>query len=286
LTLQKFAKGSPQFNYNVHFSWLHQVLTLISPCCCNLSSLIIVGAVSFAYGVVLCTLTGFYETRIAYYSWRGYKGYSYSRIPAYWLFAKESLKIFPAVHRQPASHSVELTDGHLLPWDKRLGLGGCLDDKIHYVVWASQAIAPRPGRLGMQNISVYSLCSQENIFDCYLVWNTQEPFFLVGPGCRTRVGMLWTVKAVIAIRLSMLEQLKLYLVMVFKMRTKFWLKLTREYGFYCRCWFHFQLLDCLGSFNLVPQMLNWEILLLLQLFCQWSSCAKNLVDMVCILFSP
>jgi hypothetical protein len=28
--------------------------------------------------------TGFYETRIAYYSWRGYKGYSYSRIPAYW----------------------------------------------------------------------------------------------------------------------------------------------------------------------------------------------------------
>ncbi len=29
-------------------------------------------------------LTGFYETRIAYYSWRGYKGYSYSRIPAYW----------------------------------------------------------------------------------------------------------------------------------------------------------------------------------------------------------
>lgn len=137
-----------------------------------------------------------------------------------------------------------------------------------------------------QNISVYFLCSQENSFDCYLVWNTQEPFFLVGPGCWTRVGMLWTVKAVIAIRLSMLEQLKLYLVMVFKVRTKFWLKLTRKYGSYCRWWFHFQLLDCVGSFNLVPQMLSWEILLLLQLFCQWSSSAKSLVDMVCILFSP
>jgi hypothetical protein len=43
---------------------------------------------SLAYGLlvlgVLLFLPGFYETRIAYYSWRGYKGYSYSRIPAYW----------------------------------------------------------------------------------------------------------------------------------------------------------------------------------------------------------
>ncbi|CAM6042908.1 unnamed protein product [Sphagnum compactum] len=42
---------------------------------------------SLAYGLlvlgVLLFLPGFYETRIAYYSWRGYKGYSYSRIPAY-----------------------------------------------------------------------------------------------------------------------------------------------------------------------------------------------------------
>jgi hypothetical protein len=45
------------------------------------------GDSSQAYGFlvlgVLLFLPGFYETRIAYYSWRGYKGYSYSRIPAY-----------------------------------------------------------------------------------------------------------------------------------------------------------------------------------------------------------
>jgi hypothetical protein len=39
--------------------------------------------------------TGFYETRIAYYSWRGYKGYSYSRIPAYWRIVKEEHKGSP-----------------------------------------------------------------------------------------------------------------------------------------------------------------------------------------------
>ncbi|KAL2603227.1 hypothetical protein R1flu_008807 [Riccia fluitans] len=42
---------------------------------------------SQAYGFltlgILLFLPGFYETRIAYYSWRGYKGYSFSRIPAY-----------------------------------------------------------------------------------------------------------------------------------------------------------------------------------------------------------
>ncbi|KAJ7539468.1 hypothetical protein O6H91_11G094600 [Diphasiastrum complanatum] len=32
---------------------------------------------------ILLFLPGFYETRIAYYSWRGFKGYTYSRIPAY-----------------------------------------------------------------------------------------------------------------------------------------------------------------------------------------------------------
>lgn len=45
------------------------------------------GDSSQAYGFlvlgILLFLPGFYETRIAYYSWRGYKGYSYSRIPAY-----------------------------------------------------------------------------------------------------------------------------------------------------------------------------------------------------------
>jgi hypothetical protein len=45
------------------------------------------GDSSQAYGFlvlgVLLFLPGFYETRIAYYSWRGYKGYTYSRIPAY-----------------------------------------------------------------------------------------------------------------------------------------------------------------------------------------------------------
>jgi hypothetical protein len=39
--------------------------------------------------------TGFYETRIAYYSWRGYKGYSYSRIPSYWGIVKEEHEGFP-----------------------------------------------------------------------------------------------------------------------------------------------------------------------------------------------
>jgi hypothetical protein len=32
---------------------------------------------------VLLFLPGFYETRIAYYSWRGAKGYRFSQIPAY-----------------------------------------------------------------------------------------------------------------------------------------------------------------------------------------------------------
>jgi hypothetical protein len=45
------------------------------------------GDSSQAYGFLvlglLLFLPGFYETRIAYYSWRGYKGYSYSRIPPY-----------------------------------------------------------------------------------------------------------------------------------------------------------------------------------------------------------
>lgn len=45
------------------------------------------GDSSQAYGFlvlgILLFLPGFYETRIAYYSWRGYRGYSYSRIPAY-----------------------------------------------------------------------------------------------------------------------------------------------------------------------------------------------------------
>jgi hypothetical protein len=176
--LQCIAKGSPQLNYTVQFYWLHQVLTLISPCCCNLSSPIIVAAVSFAHDVVLCTLTGFYETRIAYYSWRGYKGYSYSRIPAYWLFAKESLKFFPAVHSQPASHSVESTDGHLLPWDKRLGLGGCLDDKIHYVVWASQAICTQTRKIG--NVRTYlciSSAPKKTVLIAILYEILRNPFF-------------------------------------------------------------------------------------------------------------
>eukprot|EP00246_Nothoceros_aenigmaticus_P002890 TRINITY_DN13807_c0_g1_i1.p1 TRINITY_DN13807_c0_g1~~TRINITY_DN13807_c0_g1_i1.p1 ORF type:complete len:119 (+),score=5.83 TRINITY_DN13807_c0_g1_i1:37-393(+) len=42
---------------------------------------------SQAYGFlilgVLLFLPGFYETRIAYYSWRGCAGYTFSRIPAY-----------------------------------------------------------------------------------------------------------------------------------------------------------------------------------------------------------
>ena len=33
-----------------------------------------------AYDTRVC-MTGFYETRIAYYTWRGYKGYSYDAIP-------------------------------------------------------------------------------------------------------------------------------------------------------------------------------------------------------------
>ncbi|KAL3675052.1 hypothetical protein R1sor_025000 [Riccia sorocarpa] len=45
------------------------------------------GDSSQAYGFLvlgfLLFLPGFYETRIAYYSWRGHKGYSFSRIPAY-----------------------------------------------------------------------------------------------------------------------------------------------------------------------------------------------------------
>ncbi|EFJ31165.1 hypothetical protein SELMODRAFT_69689, partial [Selaginella moellendorffii] len=45
------------------------------------------GETSQAFGFlllgILVFLPGFYETRIAYYSWRGFKGYSYSRIPAY-----------------------------------------------------------------------------------------------------------------------------------------------------------------------------------------------------------
>ncbi|BBN14556.1 transmembrane protein 230 [Marchantia polymorpha subsp. ruderalis] len=40
-----------------------------------------------AYGFlvlgILLFLPGFYETRIAYYAWRGYKGFSFSKIPAY-----------------------------------------------------------------------------------------------------------------------------------------------------------------------------------------------------------
>lgn len=45
------------------------------------------GDSSQAYGFlglgILIFLPGFYETRMAYYSWRGAQGYSYSRIPAY-----------------------------------------------------------------------------------------------------------------------------------------------------------------------------------------------------------
>ncbi|BBM99403.1 transmembrane protein 230 [Marchantia polymorpha subsp. ruderalis] len=45
------------------------------------------GDSSQAYGFlflgVLVFLPGFYETRIAYYSWRGFNGYSFSKIPAY-----------------------------------------------------------------------------------------------------------------------------------------------------------------------------------------------------------
>lgn len=45
------------------------------------------GDTSQAYGFLvigfLMFLPGFYETRIAYYSWRGSKGYTYSRIPDY-----------------------------------------------------------------------------------------------------------------------------------------------------------------------------------------------------------
>ncbi|GBG66476.1 hypothetical protein CBR_g61519 [Chara braunii] len=38
----------------------------------------------FGFLVLGCLLflPGFYETRIAYYAWRGMKGYSFSRIPA------------------------------------------------------------------------------------------------------------------------------------------------------------------------------------------------------------
>lgn len=52
------------------------------------------GDSSQAYGFlvlgILLFLPGFYETRIAYYSWRGYQGYSYSRIPAYWRLGSRS----------------------------------------------------------------------------------------------------------------------------------------------------------------------------------------------------
>ncbi|CAM6093016.1 unnamed protein product [Calypogeia fissa] len=45
------------------------------------------GDSSQAYGFlilgILIFLPGFYETRMAYYSWRGAKGYSWSSIPAY-----------------------------------------------------------------------------------------------------------------------------------------------------------------------------------------------------------
>ncbi|XP_028764717.1 transmembrane protein 230-like [Neltuma alba] len=45
------------------------------------------GERSQAYGLlvlgILSFLPGFYETRTAYYAWRGAKGYSFSAIPAY-----------------------------------------------------------------------------------------------------------------------------------------------------------------------------------------------------------
>ncbi|KAK6928156.1 Transmembrane protein 230/134 [Dillenia turbinata] len=45
------------------------------------------GEKSQAYGLlglgVLTFLPGFYETRVAYYSWRGVKGYNYSSIPGF-----------------------------------------------------------------------------------------------------------------------------------------------------------------------------------------------------------
>ncbi|KAG9143223.1 hypothetical protein Leryth_010148 [Lithospermum erythrorhizon] len=45
------------------------------------------GELEQAYGLlfigIICILPGFYETRIAYYSWRGAQGYRFSLIPDY-----------------------------------------------------------------------------------------------------------------------------------------------------------------------------------------------------------
>jgi len=42
--------------------------------------------------------TGFYETRIAYYSWRGAEGYRFAAIPSYWTQVTGEVKNI--VHRK------------------------------------------------------------------------------------------------------------------------------------------------------------------------------------------
>ncbi|XP_073065166.1 uncharacterized protein [Primulina eburnea] len=93
------SQNDPRFNYTPKafdkIPWKSIILALfllLLGCLLLLLSLFILtghmeGESSQAYGLLglgfLTFLPGFYETRIAYYSWRGAQGYRFSSIPDY-----------------------------------------------------------------------------------------------------------------------------------------------------------------------------------------------------------
>lgn len=134
--------------------------------------------------------TGFYETRIAYYSWRGYEGYSYSRIPSYWRIIKEEHKGSPFWLCQGMGSTDWTTSAHhgAKKWYP------CVYFNALYCFWSSSAIALWSE---CQNLSVYS-SSTEMMF---LIWTMFFSYgslrnFFFSQSC-TRVSSSWTVHSCI-----------------------------------------------------------------------------------------
>jgi hypothetical protein len=122
----------------------------------------------------IASQTGFYETRIAYYSWRGYKGYSYSRIPAYWRIVKEEHEGSPFWLCQGMGSADWTTSPHhgAKKWHpcvyfnalyRLVKFGNCI------MVWMPELIC------------AFQLYWDKSVFDLdhvFLLWITQELFFL------------------------------------------------------------------------------------------------------------
>lgn len=120
--------------------------------------------------------TGFYETRIAYYSWRGYEGYSYSRIPSYWRIIKEEHKGSPFWLCQGMGSTDWTTSAHqgAKKWYP------CVYFNALYCFWSSLAIALWSE---CQNLSVYSTSTEMMflIWTMFFSYGSLRNFFSLSP---------------------------------------------------------------------------------------------------------